>query len=101
MRTIPISYNKDGFNHLLMHRDGDVAIYEKRKNHIDPTPDFVRYEVVIIRKYTRDNDFHHVKVGDEYLPCTNDWGRYGWTYVTLQEAKEKMSKIILEKEKKT
>lgn len=95
MRTIPTTYNKDGFNHLLLHRDGDVAIYEQRKG------EFVRYEVVIIRKYTRDNDFRKVEAGDEYLPCTNDWGRYGWTYITLEEAREKMSKIILEKESKT
>lgn len=97
MRTIPEQYNKDGFNHHLLHRHGDVAIYEQRK----PTHTSSYYEVVIVSKHAKDNDFVGTKAGDEYLPSTSEWGTYGWTYLTLEDAREKMSKIILEKEKKT
>jgi hypothetical protein len=97
MKKIPTTYNKDGFNHELLEREGNVAIYEQRKS----THSSGYYEVVVIRKRKADNDFAGTKAGDEYLPCTNEWGIYGWTYLTLEKAREKMSKIILEKEKKT
>lgn len=95
MRRIPTTYNKDGFTHALLERSEFVAIYGKRKG------DKVYFETVIIRKHKKDNDFTGTKAGDEYLPCTNEWGSYGWTYLLYGQAKEKMSKIILEKEKKT
>lgn len=96
MRDIPRTYNKDGFTHTLVARHpGVAAIYEQRKG------DFVRYEVVILRQRTQDYEARQVKKGDWYLPTTNEWGRYGWTYQTYEAANEKMSKIILEKNKKT
>ena len=92
MRTIPQNYKKDGFNFELIERNGNVAIYKQSK------PDYVsvNYETVIIRKRKTDNDFVGTKAGDEYLPSTSEWGMYGWSYRTLEQAREKMSKIILE-----
>lgn len=104
MRDIPIQYNKDGFTHTLHSKCGKVAIYEQRKTFNDSTPDFVRYEVVILRQYTRDIELSNTKAGDWYLPTTNEWGRYGWTYVTLEQAQEKakeMTKKFLEMNEKT
>lgn len=98
MRDIPIQYNKDGFTHTLHSKCGKVAIYEQRKG------DFVRYEVVILRQYTRDIELTNTKAGDWYLPSTSEWGTYGWTYVTLEQAQEKakeMTKKFLEMSEKT
>ena len=95
MRKIPETYSKGGFNYTLIERKDNVAIYEQRKNAI------LQYEVVIIRKRKKDNDFAGTKSGDEYLPSTCEWGKFGWTYVTIDKAREKMSKIILEMSEKT
>lgn len=92
MRDIPKQYNKDGFTHTLHSKCGNVAIYEQRKGN------FVRYEVVILRQHKKDNDFVGTKAGDWYLPSTNEWGSYGWTYITLEQAQEKakeMTKKVL------
>ena len=97
MREIPQQYNKYGFTHTLIERDGNVAIYEQRK----PTHTSSYYEVVIIRKRKTDNDFAGTKAGDEYLPSTSEWGSYGWSYTSIESAREKMSKIILEMSEKT
>ena len=85
----------DIFVHTLIERNGNVAIYEQRKN------DILYYETVIIRKRTADNDFVGTKDGDEYLPSSSEWGMYGWSYRDLEQAREKMSKIILEMSEKT
>lgn len=101
MKTIPTTIKREGFTWTLLERDGMLAIYEQRKTYTDSVPDFVRYETVIIRNHTKDNDFTGTKAGDERLPSPTEWGIYGWTYTTIEQAREKMSKIILEKEKKT
>jgi hypothetical protein len=101
MREIPNSYYREGFTYTLLKRDGNVAIYEQRRTYDTPDKDFVRYETVIIRKHTKDNDFVGTKAGDEYLPNPAAWGSYGWTYITFEQACEKMSKIILEMSEKT
>lgn len=95
MKTIPQTYNKDGYTHTLLERNDVVAIYSKLKG------DVLYFETVIIRKRKQDNDFAGTKAGDEYIPGTNEWGSYGWTYLTYGQAKEKMSKIFLEKTEKT
>ena len=90
MREIPQQYTKDGYTHTLLQRDGKVAIYEQRKG------DILYFETVVIRKRTADNDFVGTKAGDEYIPSSSEWGIYGWTYTSYEQAREKMSKIILE-----
>lgn len=101
MKTIPTTIKREGFTWTLLERNGMLAIYEQRKTYSYDCPDFIRYEVVIVRKHNRDNDFVGTKAGDEYLPCPAEWGVYGWTYTTIEEAREKMSKIVLEKSEKT
>ena len=63
-----------------------VCLYSK-ENGAEPC-----YEVVKVRRRKKDRlAFGRciAKEGDEYLPSKEEWGTYGFTYVTLKEAKEK------------
>lgn len=94
MKTIPQEYSRKGFIYKLIERDGDYAVYQVQKVDFKT---FLGFEVCIVRKHKADNEFLHVKAGDEYLPGTNEWGRLGWTVQSLGAARLKVAKL---KEKK-
>lgn len=87
MKTIPQEYSRKGFIYKLIERDGDYAIYSVN---LKSTMTLVCYEACLVRKHKMDNDFLNVKEGDEYLPSTGEWGRYGWTLPDLGTARIKV-----------
>ena len=88
MNTIPESYSKNGWGYKLITRDGDYAIYSQGGD--------VAYELVKVR-VRKDASFtalnkdtgesvERVIIAGEYLPSTEEWGRYGWTYKRYDNA---------------
>lgn len=79
MKTIPANYTKNGFSYQLLERTPEAAIYEQR--HEDK---LVAYEVVKVRcrsgRQSIVNGRPVVFEAGEYLPSTEEWGRFGWTY---------------------
>ena len=80
MKTIPREFNKHGYSYTLVTRIGDIAIYSQEKE------SHRNFEVMVIRKRKSDNDFAGTKAGDEYMPSPEEWGIYGWTLTTYEEA---------------
>ncbi len=80
MRTIPQSYQKHSYTFELIERGPKAALY--RQIHKTGVP--VAFEVVKVR--TRgESTFERaglktVVEAGEYLPSTEEWGRFGWTY---------------------
>lgn len=77
-------FRKDGFNFQLIKRKGNWAIFEKFKDKNTPS-----YEIVKIRKRTKDSKIQGKLVsrkGDEYYPCSSEWGTYGFTATSLEYA---------------
>jgi hypothetical protein len=69
-----------------------VAIYQQAKN--DQAPAF---EVVIIRRREASFAFGKDFPATEYYPHNEDWGTYGFTYRTLEEALVKFRELTLAK----
>lgn len=92
IKTIPVSFNKKGFEYNLVKREGDVAIYSQRWL----KGETVRYETV---KIGRHNGY---SMGGSYIepsetyPGSSLWGICGWTYCTVEEAENKFQKLVLE-----
>lgn len=87
MKTIPQEFNKYGYRYTLVTRLGEVAIYSQEKE------SHRNFEVMIIRKRKADNDFAGTKAGDEYMPSPEEWGVYGWTLTTYEEAIQKVRSL--------
>lgn len=87
MKTIPQEFNKYGYRYILVTRLGEVAIYSQEKE------SHRNFEVMIIRKRKADNDFTGTKAGDEYMPSPEEWGVYGWTLTTYEEAIQKVRSL--------
>lgn len=88
MKDAPTTFEKYGYTFTLHSKRGSVAIYEQRKGNT------VRYEVMKLTKAKKDYEPYGVKAGDIMLPSTNQWGRAGWTYLTLDAAEQKAYELI-------
>lgn len=76
MNTIPETFGKNGYAYALVKRTPSAAIYSQTHN----SGRILAYELHRVR--TRDErKFGEttIKAG-EYLPSTEEWGRFGWTY---------------------
>lgn len=87
-KKIPTNFRKDGFDISLLERQGDVALYVKTRGI------YRGYEVMVIRTHNKDYEPFNINAGDEYLPCTNDWGTFGFTYADEAGARKKMKELL-------
>lgn len=88
MKTIPEQYTRNGFCHQLIRRKGNVAVYKQEKDI------YKAFEVVVIRTMKKDNALTGQMTGDEYLPSSSDWGLFGWTYRSEDDANRKFEELI-------
>lgn len=93
MKKIDDSYVHDGYQCQLVRREGKFALFKCTKGR------GCDYELLVIRTYKKDNSFTNTFAGDEYRPSTSEWGRYGWSYPTLEKAQEAMNKKLDEEDK--
>lgn len=89
--SIPEQFFIAEYKFTLMMRKGNVALYCRRSGRFGR----VSYEVVYIRKEKDDNTFMRRVKGQEYLPGTSDWGKYGLSWGNLP--KEKLERKFEEK----
>ena len=92
-RTYPVgaTWNEDGFRHEVSERNGNVALV--RKNLIGGK--FQGWEVAIIRRRpaTTTPSGHSYAEGERY-PANEDWGTYGWSYTTEEDARRKVATLV-------
>jgi hypothetical protein len=90
MKTLPTTFGSDNFDFQQLRREGDIAIYVKQK----PGFSFRSYEVVMIQKrnaYTWPDG--QTTPAHEAMPSSRDWGKYGWTYPTLEDCQLRFKSI--------
>jgi hypothetical protein len=77
------NYTRDGINFTQIDRIGNVCLLKGAYQH---TPDHHTYEVHILRMKPAHPE--SADAGKQLLmsPSTEEWGIYGWTYLTLQDA---------------
>jgi hypothetical protein len=77
------NYRRDGIDFTEVDRTGNVCLLKGAYQH---TPDHHTYEVHILRMKPAHPE--SADAGKQLLmsPSTEEWGIYGWTYLTLQDA---------------
>jgi hypothetical protein len=92
MRIAPTDFRKNGYHYVQLARVGDVALYCQGGG--------AAYEVVVIRRHSGFVLAGKQVEPAEYLPCNEEWGRYGWTLHTKSEAEAKMATVLATLEQK-
>ena len=97
MKKIEKSFVSKGFEFKQILRNGDMAIYEK----CAPGSKNPNYELVHITSHNGYVIGGNKIPPSEVYPSDTQWGVHGWTYTTLQGAKDnlKVKFAILEKNK--
>lgn len=90
MKPLPETFTKDKFTYTQVRREGDVAIYRQQK----APHTWERFEVGIVQKHDG-----YVIAGKsfepaEFWPRSEDWGKLGWTYTNLSDAKKRMATLL-------
>lgn len=91
MNTIPTEYTRRTFAYRLVERVGKWAIYSQRHTSQEE-PRW--WELCRIRtREARQTPKFAVQAG-EFLPSDGEWGRQGWTFLTLADARRRRDQII-------
>ena len=83
MRTIEPIQSVGGYTLTLLHRPGDIAVFDKRKLGHTRAHSF---EVVRIRRHDGFNISGRVIPPSEYLPRAEEFGVHGFDCLTLDDA---------------
>lgn len=96
------TFRKDGFDFTQIKRSRLHALYQKTKGNQPPT-----YEVVRIKSAPKDYQFpprtlkdgttiegKFIKAGSESYPSNEDWGTYGFSYPSRDQAESKYRDLI-------
>lgn len=90
MKIIPEKFIKNGFKHILVKREEEVAIYRR---HPIASSKYSHYEVVIIGSHDgTEINGNFIEAGEIY-PSTSQWGDKGWTFRTLEEAETRFISV--------
>ena len=90
MRTLPTSFRSDGFDYVLLKREGLAALFQKSK----PSHSFPTYEIVWIRQIPTRELFGHTSEAHEAMPSSEQWGTYGWTACDLPSAESRFTWLV-------
>lgn len=88
MKQLEKEFKKWRFDFVQFKREGDFAIYQKSLN--GGTPSF---EVVEIQSHNGMEVFGNWVEPAEYLPNNEQWGKKGWTYLTLENAEKRFKEL--------
>ena len=80
----PKEYNRHGYNYFLLRIIGNWAIYEQMKN-----GRLVAFEVICLLPYRGQYEHSPFR-----LPSDEEWGKYGFTFNSLEFAEKKLKEMI-------
>jgi len=89
---IPDRFTKPGFTYRLVERTANTAIYEQADRE---TGAVAAYEAMVIQRTRQDRTFPDGSfscAGSEFLPSSEQWGRFAWTTQTIVLARERLTK---------
>ena len=84
------AYTRDGIDFTVIQRTGNICLLEGTYQH---TPDHHTYEVHILRVKPAHPD--SADAGQLILcaPSESEWGKHGWTHLTLAAAQEQFDTL--------
>lgn len=89
MKLLPKTLGKDGFDLTLVRREGRAAIYRQTLRGEERVPP--AFEVIIPNVYSRN--FSGPCEPYESYPGGGEWGRKGWTFLSLEAAEAKLEAL--------
>lgn len=84
-RPIEFPFTKNGWVHELVERRGVIAVVRRSKGTLPAHFEVVRLRVMKPTRFIADPY--------EKYPSSEDWGTYGFTYRTIEEARERVGKL--------
>jgi hypothetical protein len=92
MRRLPATFRIGGFDFQILGRGGDIALFQKTKPQIKSSRFF---EIVIIqRQQDHVGPRGNLIPAGEHLPRSEDWGTYGWSYSSQEDARRKFDQLV-------
>jgi hypothetical protein len=88
-RVVSTEFRHSGFTLTRLKRAGNVAIYKQTKRRQPPA-----YEVVLFREHEAYTAFGKEISAGECYPSSEQWGLYGFTYRSIEEAERKFVELI-------
>jgi len=86
-------FERDGFRHEFVEREGGVCLVRRLNLRITPTPS-VHWEVVILQRRRAEVVPRGVAYpAREVYPGTEEWGEHGWTFLDVAAARAKMAEL--------
>lgn len=86
---LPSVVECNGYECKLLVRDGNIAIYEQHH----PLGGLIAYEVIFIRVMDERTLFGRKYPRQEVYPKSSEWGQYGWTFTTLENAERRFNAL--------
>jgi len=85
------TYKRDGINFSVTRRQGNICLLTGSHNH---TPELHTYEVHKLR--LRNAHPMSAEAGELILsrPADSEWGKFGWTFTTLEGAQRKFNEMV-------
>jgi hypothetical protein len=89
-KTLEFPFYRKGFNHELIERHGLTCIVLRKSVAYGHS----HFEVVQLQErfYVRFDDRRELQPAELY-PASSEWGTYGFTYRTLDEARKRFEKL--------
>ena len=86
-------FDREGFRHTLVRREGDVCLVERRNLRVRPPS--VHWEVVVLEHRPAET----MRSGRAYpareaYPSTGSWGERGWTFTERAMADARMAVLV-------
>lgn len=88
MTPIPLNFTSKGFDYHQIYRDGLWCIYRQTK----PGTDIERFEVIKLHQDKQSERFGAIIPAHERYPSAQEWGKRGWTCLTMEAAKVRLNR---------
>lgn len=82
MKTLATTFRSHGYDFVQLDRVGNVALFEKTTTGVTRPS----YEVVIVQQHGERVIAGNTIAAAEAMPGSEQWGRLGWTYPTIDHA---------------
>ena len=88
MKKLPDNFRKEGFDHKVLKREGDVALLSKSKDN------YHGFEVVVVQSHNGYRFGNELFPPAEFMPRNEDWGSKGFTCSSREAAEVRFTKLL-------
>jgi len=89
MKILEKSFERKKFQCDQIYRKGNLAIYTQKNVEYGS----LTYEAIVIKSHNGYEIMGTKIPPSEVYPCDSQWGDFGWSYQTLEEAKNKIKEL--------